>query len=116
MNKKKIGCIVSLGTGVPKISEVSSNLASFLKGCVDIMTNSKDIADDFAADELGKELCNSSRYFRFSVPQGMQELELDDYKETEKMRALTTDYLRKLGSGNEVGRCAQSLLTPDANS
>jgi hypothetical protein len=116
LNKKKIGCIVSLGTSVPKISEVSSNLASFLKGCVDIMTNSKDIADDFAADELGKELCNSSRYFRFSVPQGMQELELDDYKETEKMRALTTDYLRKLGSGNEVGRCAQSLLTPDANS
>ena len=71
------------------------------------------IADEFPTSELGKELAESQRYFRFSVPQGLQELEMDEWKETEKMRALTTEYLRKVGTGQEVKRCAESLLRPD---
>lgn len=112
---KKIGCILSLGTGVPKISSVSGNLALFLRGSVDMMMNSEEVADDFLIEELGKELSNSNRYFRFNVPQGMQDLELDECDETEKMRGLTVAYLRKVGNGNEVERCAQSLLSPDGN-
>jgi patatin-like phospholipase/acyl hydrolase len=37
---KKIGCVLSLGTGVAKGEAVSSNLARFLKGAVAIMADS----------------------------------------------------------------------------
>ena len=81
-----------------------------------MMMNSEDIADEFLTEELGKELSNSNRYFRFNVPQGMQDLEMDECDETEKMRGLTAAYLRKADNGNAVEKCAQSLLTPDVNS
>ena len=112
---KHIGCVLSLGTGAPKIQEISDNLAKFLKGSVDMMTNSEDIADAFAASKIGQDLVSSRRYFRFSVTQGMEDLRMDEYKETERMRALTDRYLSKVGNGNEVERCAKSLLLPDQN-
>lgn len=110
---KQIGCVVSLGTGAAEIKGVSKNLLGFLRGSVDIMTDSETIADDFAASMMGKNLASSRRYFRFSVPQGMSDLELDEYKETEKMSALTIEYLRKMTSGNDVNSCARSLLHSD---
>jgi patatin-like phospholipase/acyl hydrolase len=114
---RKVGCVLSLGTGAPKIGKVSSNIIGFLKGAVEMMTNSEDIADDFAASDEGKTLASTNRYFRFNVPQGMEDLKLDesDAKAMEKMNALTTNYLRQVGSGNEVERCAKSLLSPDEN-
>lgn len=75
---KKIGCILSVGTGVKKSEAISSSLASVLKGAVAIMTDSDDIARVFASSELGVELFRTHRYFRFSIPQGMQDLQLDE--------------------------------------
>lgn len=112
---KPIGCVLSLGTGAPQIKEVSGNLAKFLKGSVDIMTDSEKIADEFAISKDGQELADSRRYFRFSVVQGMEVLQMDEFKETERMKSLTDLYLSKIGSGNEVQRCARSLLWPDQN-
>ena len=52
---RSLGCVVSLGSGAPQIKGVSSNLAGFLKGSVDIMTDSEDIADLFAASKDGRD-------------------------------------------------------------
>ena len=113
---RTVGCIVSLGTGVPQMKAVSANLATFLRRSVEIMTDSEDTASQFAASKDGRELAKSRRYFRFSVPYGMSEIRMEDYKETEKMSALTVDYLRSVGSGDQVESCAKSLLHPDENS
>lgn len=113
--QRNIGCILSIGTGVAAMNAVSGDIAGFLKGAVKIMTDSEETADGFATSPLGKELAQSQRYFRFNVPQGLQDLQLDEWKETEKMNAMTTEYLSKVGSGNEVERCAKSLLDPDSN-
>ena len=112
---KQIGCVLSLGTGVPKTTRISTNLAVFVKGALDIMTDADNIADQFSVSEEGRTLADSRRYFRFSVPQGMQDLELDEWKEMEKMNALTIDYLRKAVTGNMIEQCAKSLLYPDEN-
>lgn len=112
---KKIGFILSIGTGVTRNEAISSNLASFLKASLKIMTDSEDVAKVFAASEIGLELARTNRYFRFNVAQGVQDLQLDEWKETEKMRALTTEYLSHPGSGEQVIRCAKSLLYPDEN-
>ena len=112
---KPIGCVLSLGTGAPQIKEVSGNLAKFLKGSIEIMTDAEKIADEFAISKVGRELADSRRYFRFSVVQGMETLQMDEFQETERMKSLTTHYLSKIGSGSEVERCAKSLLWPDQN-
>ncbi|KAK5167647.1 uncharacterized protein LTR77_007346 [Saxophila tyrrhenica] len=110
---RKVGCLVSIGTGSTKITPVSKNLASFLKKAVEMLTDSERIADDFARSSVGRELSDQDRYFRFNVPQGMEDLQLDDYKATERMQALTTLYLSKAGSGREIERCTASLMNPD---
>ena len=76
------------------------------------MPSSDDIARVFA---VGLELARSSRYFRFSVLRGMEDLGLDEWNETEKMKALTTDYLSLVRNGHEIESCAWSLLYPDEN-
>ena len=42
----------------------------------------------------------------------MQEIELDEWRHSEKMDAMTTTYLRHPEKANEIGTCAQSLLNP----
>jgi hypothetical protein len=44
---------------------------------------------------FGKQLAGSSQYFPFSVYHGMAALQMDDWKEIERMDALTTKYLGK---------------------
>ena len=112
---KHIGCVLSLGTGVPRIDKISKNLAKFLKRSVQMMTDSEYIAEKFASSKRGQDLAGSQRYFRFSVAQGMEDLQTDECEETERMKALTYRYLSNVGSGNEVERCAKSLLLPDQN-
>jgi hypothetical protein len=115
-NGRKIGCLVSIGTGSSKITSVPSNIAKFLAKAVEMLTDSERIADDFAISPTGRWLTDEERYFRFNVPQGIEDLKLDDYKATERMEALTTFYLSKAGSGREVERCAKALLNPDRSS
>lgn len=112
---KKIGCVLSLGTGVKKTETITSSLATLVKTAVAIMTDSDDIARVFGSSELGIELFRTNRYFRFNVPQGMADLQLDDWKETGRMKALTTDYLGETANGDLITRCAKSLLDPDEN-
>jgi len=114
-NGKDLGCVLSLGTGVPKLKDVSPNLTGFLKGAVDIMTDSEAVAKDFAASKEGKLLAESQRYFRFSVPQGLQDMEMDDHEESTQMRAFTRDYINYHDIGHRVQQCARSLYEPDMN-
>lgn len=112
---KEIGCLLSLGTGAARSNAISSSLASFIKGSLKIMTDAEDIAKVFAASAVGMHLARTHRYFRFNVPHGMEDFQLDEWREPERMRALTTEYLSHVGSGDLVERCAQSLLYPDEN-
>jgi hypothetical protein len=112
---RQIGCILSLGTGIARSTAISSNLASFLKGSIKIMTDAEDTAKVFAASAVGSDLARTHRYFRFNVPQGMEDLQLDEWKATERMRALTTEYLSHASIGDAIQICAKTLAFPDEN-
>lgn len=116
LKARKIGCVLSLGTGFPSIQSISPSLLGFLRGAVSMMTDSQKVAEEFLKDERFEELRTSHRYFRFNVPQGMEELELDECNETERMSALTANYLNQTPTGNEIQSCAQALLIPDVSS
>ncbi|KAK3305294.1 uncharacterized protein B0T15DRAFT_484941 [Chaetomium strumarium] len=113
---KKIGCILNLGTGLARSRSVSSNLAGFLKGALKMLTDAEDTAKVFSASALGRELAQTHRYFRFNVPHGMEDLQIDEWKETERMKAMTTEYLSHTDNGDSIMRCAKTLLYPDENS
>ena len=113
---RDVGCIVSLGTGWTDPSEIPARLDKFLKRCVEVATDSDDIADQFARSPYGKLLIDRSSYFRFSVQQGMTHLQMDDWKETDLMDGLTSAYLGKPENSTLVERCARSMLYPSASS
>ena len=113
---RDVGCIMSLGTGWTDPSEVPRRLDKFLKVCVEVATDCDDIADQFAKSPNGKSLIDRSSYFRFSVQQGMTDLQMDDWKETELMDALTSAYLGKTEISTLVERCARSILYPSVSS
>lgn len=110
---RKLGCLVSLGTGLSKISETPSSLPTFLQKSVEIMTDAGQVADDFARSKDGKELSSQDRYFRFSVVQGMDDIQIDEYTEVKRMEALTIHYLNQEQQGTDIERCAKALLEPD---
>jgi hypothetical protein len=113
---KRIGCLVSLGTGWTDPAEVPARLDKFLKRCLDLTTNSDDIANQFAKSPLGKELSEASAYYRFSVQQGMSALQLDDWKHNELMDGLTNVYLSNPLTVPIVQGCVRALLQPDSHS
>ena len=79
---RDIGCVVSIGTGITKTKGVSSNLLVFLKQAVKMMTWSEEIADTFAASEMGTRLSASKFYYRFNVQQGLQDFKMDEFGPT----------------------------------
>lgn len=109
---RKIGCVVSIGTGITKTTPISSNLVSFHRQAVKMMTCSEEIADIFVASELGSRLSKSKQYFRFNVQQGLQDFEMDELDRIEEMEALTLAYLRKSGPAADIADCAESLRNP----
>ena len=115
LKDKEIGCLLSIGTGLPPIKDVSNNILSIWMKSVDMLINSQNMAIDFRSKDPGKRLAETNRYFRFSVPQGMDALEMDDFRETGKMSALTTEYFRDGVTRDEIEKCALSLFKPDDN-
>jgi hypothetical protein len=53
---KEIGCLLSIGTGVAPINAVSDNLLPFLQKSVDMLNDSKGIANKFEKSDTGKKL------------------------------------------------------------
>jgi hypothetical protein len=108
---RAIGCILSLGTGcVSAPSLDKAKLHKVLKACVNISTDSEHTAEKFLDDKRGMELREHGKSFRFNVEQGMQDIELDEWRDSEKMDAVTMRYLKRPERAKEIQACAQSLL------
>jgi hypothetical protein len=69
-------------------------------------------AEEFLADDLGTQLWKDKKYFRFNVEQGLQDIELEEYKQIDRMIALTNAYLGRKDKGEEIGECAKQFLPP----
>lgn len=110
---RRLGCVISIGTGVVDSAAISNSTTGLIKSVIKIMTDSEDVADGFRKSSGGQQLHQNGQYFRFSVPQGMQTLKLDEWKEIEKMKGVTTEYLSKYDVGDAVKSCARSLSNLD---
>lgn len=108
-----IGCLVSLGTSHPTVArleggtlqnEILSRVgitADAIEVMQSIITNTKPVANQLR-DDLSDDV-----YFRFSVEQGLQAMELFDWEDLEIVRADTSNYL--LQREKDIDRCTRSM-------
>jgi calcium-independent phospholipase A2-gamma len=100
----KVACVVSLGTGKPKVSGGKSKLTSVVKNIVGSSTNSELLWDDFNTEVgIHKEVIKT---FRFNPPDlGDEKLDETDPNQYERWIVQTKTYMRS----SEVKKKIQEL-------
>lgn len=113
--ESQLRCLVSIGTGLPSIkrggggSAAGGGVFGKSKGecaivCPEVETNK------FTQEH--SELDDDGRLFRFDVPNGLAEIELDAVGEMETIVDATQDYLGKELVYKQVRRCGRALARP----
>ena len=103
-----IGCLTSIGTGIPEPSDVGTPLIPLTKTLAAIATETQKTHEEFE-DEM-KYQGNSSLYFRFNVWHGIQNVGLDEWKETDRIEVETSEYLRR--QGEKIEEWVRQMLFP----
>jgi hypothetical protein len=106
--KPLVKCFVSIGTGHPGKKALEDNIVKLLsKSLVGIATETEETERKFIA-RWAKHY-DDSRFFRFNVDQGLQDVGLAEYKEKGKMEAVTDEYLRHQAQKFRVRDCVANL-------
>ena len=110
VDQLKIGCVISIGTGLKPIKSVGDITPTIAMTLGDIATDTNETADDFQAelDQTGPKFPNMA-YFRFNVPQGVSDVSLEEWKEYGRISGATNDYLNK--AQKTLKQCIKSMLT-----
>ena len=108
---RKIGCIVSIGTGWPKqTSTHGSKLDDIAQACVQIALDAQGRAEDFVKAWRGRELLKDNKYFRFNVDQELQDVKIEEWKKMEKMDDVVGKYLSQEDTAAQVEACVGELV------
>ena len=103
--------IVSIGTGLSGVVRIRDTRISILKALKDMASSSQQVAD-----RLDERYSEGDIYFRLNVPQGLEDVELSDWKETSTIAGHTSNYIA--AQSRYIYKCSESLrhvVTP-ANS
>lgn len=103
-----IKCFVSVGTGDPGTKPIEEGAWKFMSTTlVNLATETENTAELFM--QRHRRLYDDKRYFRFNVQNGLQGINLAEYKKGAEIVAATTSYL---GSGQIISftrDCALNL-------
>lgn len=105
---QKIECLVSIGTGIPELSDFGPGVLDEGTRLKKIATETTKTADSFFNDRR-YDLVKNSRYFRFDVDRGLSNIGLEEAKKKGEIIAATQDYLRRGKTFSEVEECAKKL-------
>jgi hypothetical protein len=103
---REVACVISIGTGQPKISSIQKvNLWQQVVP-TDVIQVMIDIATD--CETTNQTMARRFRdlpgfYFRFNVEQGMQDIQLADWDQLQKVIAHTVHYLKMQDVDQRVG-------------
>ena len=107
---RNIGCLVSLGTGVkvPQgFNSKKSRLHEVLQSLADIATDADNKARDFRDTQEGRELIRAKKYYRYSIPQGVGDVDLADFEIIPYIESMALPYV--LDVDDSIEECARSL-------
>lgn len=105
--KSRLGCLVSLGTGMRSEMNYTGGVIQELKLKKRILTDTEFEAQTFANEHY--DLVDGHRYFRFSVSDGLGDVGLEEVKKMGRIVSETTRYLVKDAVRQEIAMCAASL-------
>ncbi|KAL2817582.1 acyl transferase/acyl hydrolase/lysophospholipase [Aspergillus granulosus] len=112
--ESQLRCLVSIGTGLPTIKRAKHNGGVFgfaaAKSAGSSVVDPEIETNKFIQEH--SELDDDGRLYRFDVPNGLAEIELDSIAELETIVDATQDYLSKELIYKQVRRCGKALARP----
>lgn len=103
-----IGCIVSIGTGVPSPKAFGIYPTAIGKALLAMTTETEKTARRFARDR--SVLSDEGRYYRFNVPNGLDKIAMEDAKSKSAIVAVTDRYLEDQETFRKLSKCAEILI------
>ena len=89
--QNRLACIVSIGTGKPKLEAFGKNLIEIGKTLIRISTDAERMVDQF--QRLSHSRGFEDIYYRFNVSQGLEDVGLESYDQQGKIWAAAHHYL-----------------------
>ena len=105
---RKTGCIVSIGTGVMISRDVGRTVKPLFEKLAEMATDTEKVAREFEEEMKHKYGIEQKIYFRFNVQHGLERVGLEEWKEMDRTKVATQDYLRPLWS--RVEACSLQIL------
>jgi len=109
----EISCLVSIGTGVSKTEFFGNGLVSIARACARIATDTDEAERTFRNNHASPNQVLHDCYFRFEVEQGLQDVGMEEWKNTEHIWGVTTSYLNDPIRRDMFGKCAVKLGGPE---
>jgi hypothetical protein len=104
---RKLGCLLSLGTGKPDVTAISGSLANIADAFVKLYTSCEAVDDEVHREFARAD--NDHPYFRFSVDRGLGNVVLDEWEKEEEITAITEAYLKYAVQAERARHCVQAL-------
>ncbi|WKT53739.1 Patatin-like phospholipase domain [Fusarium oxysporum f. sp. vasinfectum] len=92
IQKGRIQCLVSIGTGIPDLKNFGDNLKQVAETLKSISIETEKTEERFYNNH--QLFGFGARYFRFSVDKGLADVQLDDSRKLDEIEASTEYYLR----------------------
>jgi hypothetical protein len=112
--ENKIKCLVSIGTGVPSLKPFQDDVFNIGKTLVAIATETEQTAEKFRRDK--SHLDDSSRYCRFNVDRGLENIGLEESKKRKEIAAATRRYVGSQAVFKLMQACADNIAGGECQS
>ena len=103
--ERQFGCILSIGTGIPEYKDVGKTILPLIETLKAMAVDTEKVAR-----EVSSELGLLPIYFRFNVSHGLQQVGLEEWKEFDRTKIATEDYLNQ--RGKDIDLCASRIWKP----
>lgn len=107
--ERQIGCIVSIGTGVPESNDVGRNIQKLVQTLKEISVDTEKVARE-VKEEMRLKYPNFDTYFRFNVQHGLGQVKLEEWNDLDRVKVVTQDYLQE--NWKEADLCAAQIHKP----
>ena len=108
--ERNIGCIVSIGTGVPDFKDVGRKILPLFETLKAISVDTEKVARE-VGEELRFRYGKSNIYFRFNVQRGLEKVGLEEWNKFGETKIATEAYLKN--HWHDVDLCASQVYKPN---
>jgi hypothetical protein len=100
--------LVSIGTGRGPLKPFRGNLKNIVDAMKKLVTDSQKAHDDFSNSP--RNMVDRNLFVRFNVYPGLEDVDLHEYAQAEKIEGATQDYLHNSETQRVFNRCIRMLL------